>query len=402
MQSQRLVAGVRWTITLLFVIVVHASSARAVTETVLHSFTGTPDGASPFSGLVVDNGGNLYGTTLFGGRSGHGTVFELIPESGGGWKERVLYSFAGGLDGANPIGGVVFDEAGNLYGTTENGGASGDGTVFELSPSGGSWTENIVYAFGGEPDGCNPEAGPTFDSAGNLYGTTEDCGSFGGGAVFELSRSGGGWDEAVIWSFNGTDGAAPHDTPVFDKAGDLFGTTQGGGGFAQGNVFKLTLGSEGWTETSIFSFTGGGNGCAPSGGVILSAGDLFGTTSECGTDDVGTVFELTPTIGQWRMFVLHTFTGGRDGGEPVGGLKLDSGGNLYGTTPLGGRFGYGTIFKLAATNDYDDEVEYSLMGGDADGATPYSGLTFNKGAAFGTTLAGGANGLGTVYEITAK
>jgi uncharacterized repeat protein (TIGR03803 family) len=408
MQSHRLVAGVRWAITLFLVIVVYASSALAVTEKVLHSFSGSPDGADPAASLVLDGLGNLYGTTYDGGAFGYGTVFELTRSEG--WTEKILYSFGAAPDGENPRGGLVFDKAGNLYGTTEHGGPfsgeDGYGTVFELSPSEAGWTEEIIYDFGNSSgDGCFPVDSLTIDSLGNLYGTTANCGVEGGGTVFELSPSSGAWSETILWAFNFTDGDSPEGGVVFDSAGNLYGTTYAGGFYAGGNVYKLFQESGDWTETSIFSFTGGDNGCYPDGSVILDkAGNLYGTTSECGADDVGTVFKVTPTQeGQWTMSILHTFTGGTDGGRSAAGLIFDSVGNLYGTTFYGGLFGNGTVFSLTPKKGGKwTEAEYSFVGGPDDGANPYAGVILGSGAVFGTTSYGGASGQGTVYEITAK
>jgi uncharacterized repeat protein (TIGR03803 family) len=402
MQSHRAVAGVRWTITLLFVIVVYTISARAVTEMVLHSFAGPPDGIEPWGSVVLDASGNLYGTTRYGGTFGNGMVFELTL-SGGVWTETMLYSFTGGPDGWGPLGGLILDTAGNLYGTTVAGG-NGQGVAFELSPLGGSWTEKAIYTFGNTPgDGCNPSAGLTIDSLGNLYGTNTGCG-VGYGTVFELTPSSGGtWTEAILWAFTGLDGASPEAGVVLDNTGNLYGTTYSGGFYGGGSVFKLSSASGNWMETSIFSFTGGNNGCNPNGDVILDkTGYLYGTTQGCGSDNVGTVFELTPTQGQWDMSVLHTFTGGIDGGRSDAGLKFDSAGNLYGTTQLGGLFGNGTVFRLNPKCGTCTEAEYSFIGGTVDGANPYAGVTFGRGAVYGTTWSGGTTGQGTVYEITAK
>jgi uncharacterized repeat protein (TIGR03803 family) len=213
-------------------------------ETTLESFT-LKDGAFPSSGVIFDDAGNLYGTTQTGGASGAGTVFELSPNLDGTWTEVVLYSFTGKTDGQFPGGGVIFDAAGNLYGTTFLGGASGFGTVFELSPNpGGTWTETVLYSFRGGLDAANPDASTlTFDKAGNLYGETavggnDRCG--GCGVVFELSPIGGGsWTETVLYRFDGTDGEFPWVGLVFDAAGNIYGTTQSGGAYGNGVVFEL-------------------------------------------------------------------------------------------------------------------------------------------------------------------
>ncbi len=209
--------------------------------------TNCADGWIPSAGLIFDAAGNLYGTTGLGGTDGVGTVFELT-RAGGGWTEQVLYNF--GTDGAYPGGGLTFDSAGNLYGTTGEGGIHILGTVFELTPTvGGGWTETVLHNFGSGTDGAYPGAGVTFDAAGNLYGTTQYGGTYnscsgGCGTVFELTpTAGGGWTEQVLLNFNGTGGANPYAGLIFDGAGNLYGTTQftydNCSGFYCGTVFEL-------------------------------------------------------------------------------------------------------------------------------------------------------------------
>jgi uncharacterized repeat protein (TIGR03803 family) len=384
-------------VTLFIAIVSFAGSSQAVTETVIHTFAGS-DGASPFSAMVADSSGNLFGTTRQGGTFGKGTVFELT-NAGGSWSEVVLHSFSGSPDGQDPIGGLIFDKAGNLFGTASGGGNSqNEGIVFELSPSDNGWTETIIYNFGNNlGDGCNPQTNLALDSAGNFYGTTYDCAN-GNGTVFELTLSDGHWTETTLSAFNSSTGAGV----VLDPAGNIYGSTSGGGNFGQGLVFKLTQTSGLWTETSIFSFTGGDNGCTPYGGVTLDKrGNLYGTTFGCGADNAGTVFKLTPALGEWTMTVLHIFTGSRDGASPYAQLLLGPGGELFGTGSAGGRYGYGVVFSLAPKSSNWIETKYGFMSGD-DGALPFSGVTIDKSVLYGTTWSGGSNGLGTVYMVTAN
>src|SRR5207245_831479 len=175
---------------------------------------------------------------------GFGTVFELSPNADGTWTESVLYSFNANPDAQGPFGGVIFDAAGNLYGTTASGGSSGDGTVFELSPvAGGGWTETVLYSFTNTPDGENPETSLVMDTAGNLFGTTIFGGSAGGGCVFELSPNGTGWTESVLFNFTGSNGLEPGGPLVFDSAGNLYGTSADGGSGHVGTVFELSPGS---------------------------------------------------------------------------------------------------------------------------------------------------------------
>jgi uncharacterized repeat protein (TIGR03803 family) len=291
-----------------------------------------------------------------------------------GGKERVLYNFQGGSDGNYPIGGVIFDNQGDLYGTTDIGGAGpcigGCGTVFELTPSKeGAWTEKILHAFQ-STDGQNPQARLVFDKEGNLYGTTSD--SFtGGGTVFELSPTKSGqWIETTIHSFNcfsSNDGCYPYSYLIVDKAGNLYGTTlQGGGGDNSetctngcGTVFKLSPQKNGnWTETILYSFSQnlGPNGANPYAGLVGDEkGNLYGTTSSGGQyKGDGTVFQLSVRGGQWQETVLHSFNNtGVDGFDPIAGVAMDKFGNLYGTTSRGGSaaFPSGVIFELSPTSD---------------------------------------------------
>ena len=341
-----------------------ARSGRWV-EKSLHGFNfNGADGVCPEAGLIFDAAGNLYGTTVGGGTYNAGTVFELTPAGGGVWTEKVLHSFVGNSsDGWWPSDGLIFDAAGNLYGTTTTGGTSvysctgGCGTVFELSPAAdGSWTERVLYNFGGPPDGAVPHDGLIFDAAGNLYGTTYaggaySCGQYanGCGTVFELSPIGdGNWAESVLWSFgNGEDGAIPTAGLIFDTAGDLYGTTGAGGSGGGGTVFELSP-SQGW-EQVLYNFRNTYppmDGVGPEGGVIFDAlGNLYGTTELGGSQDSGTVFELSPSGGgTWTEQLLYNFDGG-SGAIPWAGL-IFRGGNLYGTTTQGGNYGNGTVFEL--------------------------------------------------------
>ena len=263
-------------------------------ETVLYRFTGGGDGGNPVLGnLIFDQAGNMYGTTNYGGASGNGAVYKLS-RSGGGWTESVIYSFAGGNDGAFPFAGLLFDSAGNLYGTTVNGGGTGCtngcGTIYELSPSGSGWTENVLYRFQGGNDGFYADGGLIFDQAGNLYGGTYNGGSGGGGTVYELSPSGGGWTLNVLYSFVGTRWGLA-DRLTFDAAGNLYGTTQYGGANGDGNVFKLTNSGGNWSYTDLHDFTYGIDGGVPVDTPVFDAsGNLYGTAFGGGTNACGEGF----------------------------------------------------------------------------------------------------------------
>jgi uncharacterized repeat protein (TIGR03803 family) len=322
------------------------------TEKILRSFisNGTRDGLEPYAGVVLDPFGNLYGTTVLGGAHGSGTVFELSPKEGGGWTEKILHSFhPNGGDGSMPFGRLILDAAGNLYGTTAGG--SDGGTVFEVLPKeGGGWTEKILCS-----NLAGPNAGVVLDGAGNLYGTTTFGGMTGLGAVFECSPAEGGeWTATVLHSFNdiGKDGLEPYACLILDGSGNLYGTTLVGGAHGRGVVFELARAGDGtWTEAVLHSFDKEGpDGHDPYGGLIFdAAGNLYGTTEGGGPSDAGTVFELTPTgDGGWTETSLYAFQhkGGKDGHFPYGGLVFDSAGNLYGTTSEGGDDDLGTVFEI--------------------------------------------------------
>ncbi len=340
--------------------------------TSLHLFAGGQDGANPIGSLAFDAHGNLFGVTESGGTPGKpckttcGTVFELSPKSGGGWTYTQIYRFQGNSigDGATPDAGVIVDSSGNLYGTTEFGGlmvspkqclAAGCGTVFELSPSAGDWTETVLYKFGGNSDGAYPRSPLLFDSAGNLDGATSqggggDCNlnTGGCGTIFQLVPSSGAWTESVLYAFQYVDGEIPYQALLLDGAGNLYGAANIGGANGAGSIFKLSPGSGGsWTETTLFDFQNA-DGYWPAGGLTMDAsGNLYGTASGGGAGDAGTIFKLTPASGGGFTFSLVTTFRGLDGGSfPDGNLLLDSAGNIYGTAGYGGEKGDGLVFKI--------------------------------------------------------
>lgn len=387
--------------------VVSTQSAQAQTYTVLHSFTGETDGAEPFARLIEDSAGNLYGTTSGGGNDstcsstippGCGVVFKLDANG----NETVLHSFTGPPDGANPGFGLVRDMSGDLYGTAGGGEHiaicyGGCGVVFRVDPRG---NETVLYRFTGGADGAEPTGVLARDSAGNLYGTILEGGVqkgiYGSGVVYKLDPSG---KETVLYSFTGgADGGSPAAGVIRDPTGNLYGTGTQGGAFNEGIVFKVDTTGK---ETVLYSFTGrsdGGSSFAPL--IRDAAGNLYGTTQGGGTG-YGVVFKLNTTGTET---VLHTFTGGADGGGPEGaGVVQDAAGNLYGTTYAGGKC-CGVVFKLDTTGT--ETVLHTFSGGE-DGSDPGGGLLLNRsGTLYGITLFGGilsdcsGFGCGVAFKLT--
>lgn len=322
----------------------------AWTESVLYSFKGgTQDGATPHDSVLMDSAGNLYGTTISGGggqcTGGCGIVFQLAPGPNGSWTETMVHRFAGGTDGAAPFSNVILDAAGNLYGATTAGGAGGKGTIYKLTPAGpGVWHETVLYSFKGSPDGSAPYGAPVFDAAGNLYGTTYSGGTANLGTVYKLNhQSNGSWSESVLHSFHGSsDGTDLFEGLIIDAAGNLYGAAETGGSANCGVVFRLSPNGSGWSETILHTFLGvtALDGENPNAVIFDSAGNLYGTTVGGGVYNPGTIFKMTPQpSGQWTETDLYSFTGGNDGAYPSAGLVMDSAGKLYGTTLWGGPAG---------------------------------------------------------------
>ena len=405
-----------------FLITVLPVSA-ADTAKVLHSFGEGDDGAGPYGSVVFDAAGNLYGTTYGGGAFKAGTIFQLTLNPKGKWTEKVLHSFGKGKEGASPYASLILDAAGNLYGTTTAGGAHNNGTVFELTPgANGGWTEKILHSFDlNGKDGARPRAGLIFDGAGNLYGTTEWGGEVGCappngcGTVFKLTLgTNGQWIHTGLHSFKGNgatsrDGANPEASLIFGANGNLYGTTYAGGR-SYGTVFELTPGANGsWTETVLYRFCTVHrcvDGAHPFAGLIFDAqGNLYGTTGGGGaycfsSGGCGTAFQLTPGAdGKWSENVLHSFNGNSDGSGSGGNLIFDASGNLYGTTGAGSQ-NKGTVFQLSQVNgQWTNTVLYNFE--NRTGANPFDGVIFDAaGNLYGTTNSGGANSGGTVFQIT--
>jgi uncharacterized repeat protein (TIGR03803 family) len=418
MRDKKLSLGIRVAWVMCAGILLMAGTLAAGQESVIYSFTGgtigSSDGRNPYGDLIFDSSGNLYGTASSGGVGG-GVVFELSPVAGGGWSQKILYSFIeNGKDGTVPLAGLLFDSAGNLYGTTEMGGAYNYGTVFELRPSsGGTWKEGVLHSFNNNgKDGIYPRSGLTLDASGNLCGGTPMGGTHNGGTVFELTRkSNAAWAEKVLGNFPNPQNiysSGPYNARlIFDSAGNLYGTTQAGGVHSYGSVFELSPAAGGaWTPKVLHRFDyNGTDGISPEAGVVFdSAGNLYGTTDSGGPGNgFGTVFELSPaTGGRWTEKVLFTFAPWEAGTFPAGSPILDSAGNLYGTTYSGGGYNGGTVFELtpSAGGNWTWNLLYSFGNG-TDGTAPWASLVFDShGNLYGTTLDGGADGSGTVFEIT--
>lgn len=410
---------------------------------------GVGDGTGP-SGLIADGFGSLYGAMAQSPNGGCGMVYQLTPTAQAGWTERILYQFKCGTgDGTMPLSSLTLDSAGNLYGTTAEGGNLsscnhfGCGTVFQLSPSsGGAWTETVLYRFTGKADGNSPAGGLLFDTAGNLYGTTEYGGGgrcqdsngypIGCGAVYELSPTPQGkWKERSLHTFTdaSNDGAFPSSALILDQAGNLYGTTaEGGNGPCEddagnlgcGMAFELSPSAGGvWTETVIYNFSAGYADPSYSNGLTMNAqGNLFGTTPGGGASTYcpygcGTVYELVPSSGGWIATVLYNFGGSEaDGNLPLGTVAFDESGNLYGATNEGGGslscVNCGTVFQLAPASGggWTESVLHSFNGPYGDGQGPLTGVILNAaGNIYGTTHNGGVDdGLytngGTVFEIS--
>jgi uncharacterized repeat protein (TIGR03803 family) len=376
---------------------IYTSSAAAQTFSTVHVFAGT-DGANPAASLLLDSTGNLYGTTEYGGAHSYGTVFEINTAG----KQTVLHSFCAEsdcADGSRPLANLVLDSSKNLYGTTENGGDGGvDGVVFKLTLTG---TETVLYTFKGGTDGEEPVGGLVRDSKGDLYGTTLGAhGLFPSGVAFKLDTRD---DETVLHAFTSNpDGAGSVASMVMDTDGNLYGTTQSGGAHGAGTIFEISATGE---ETVLHSFCSGlscSDGQAPLGNLIMDEqGNLYGTTSA----PYGVVFKLSPEPnGTWTETVLYTFctaSNCSDGRGPAAGLIRDAEGNIYGTTEYGGTADYGVVFKLVTLGH--ETVLHNFTGG-KDGGYPVAGLvTDAKGNLYGTAFQGGSAaapfGSGVVFKI---
>src|SRR5664280_17696 len=396
------------------VAVLPGTPAAAQTYTVLHYFGGGSDGANPMSALTVGPSGVIYGTAAWGGTYGNGTVFKLN-QVNSAWLFSPLYEFTGGNDGSKPIGGVVFGPNGALYGTTQLGGADGDGVVFSLAAPPTFcrsivcyWNETILHTFTGVPDGFNPwTENLVFDAAGNIYGTTGNGGAYGGGTAFELTPSGGGYTETILHSFGSrNDGAYPFGGGVLDDAGNVYGTTIGGGyerlcSTGCGTVYQLTPSNGGWLEKVLYNF-GVLHGYYPNSDLIRDAsGNLYGTAIASADYNEGVVFKLAPTGDGFFYSLVHQFN---TDCEPYGAVTMDTAGDFFGTCIYGGDGG-GWVYELTNCSQRCTVIDlHDFTYNGHDGATPWGGPTLDaNGTLYGTTQVGGIgncqNGCGVVWEI---
>jgi uncharacterized repeat protein (TIGR03803 family) len=409
-----------------------ASPAWAVpkgSETVLYTFSGNADGGEPRGTLIANKAGALFGTTLRGGNMsqcsgvGCGTVFMLTPPAAEQtvWSFTVLYTFNGAADGANPMGDLIMDASGNLYGTAKKGGSTncggfGCGAIFELSPpvqGATAWTFTDLHIFGGA-DGASPEAGLALDETGNLLGTTTQGGASNQGVVFRLDTPAPGssvWSEEVLYSFSGgADGGHVSGPVTLDGLGNIYGTAAYGGSSGAGLVYQLvppSAGATGWTQNVMYNLPGGANGGYPRGALSSdSAGNLYGTATNI-------AFMLSPQAGgTWNATTLHAFTTFADANIPLAGLTeivYPSSAAFYGTGAYGARNSAGAIWKIVAPNAtnpiWQESLLYDFTSG-IDGGAPMGGLTAGRGGVlygatmFGGNLSGCDAGCGVIYMIT--
>jgi uncharacterized repeat protein (TIGR03803 family) len=378
--------------------------------TTLHTLSGT-DGEFPIGGVAFDSKGNLYGTTRYGGSSNPGcpfldscgTVFQLSPDGVGGWTFQTVYDFSGGADGAQPDGDLIVDNLGNIYGTTYSGGIvnsicpKGCGTVFRLSPSPSvGWSLTTLHSFTGA-DGANPYSGVIRDSAGRLYGTTNFIST-----VFVLVPAKSGWTFSTLYAFGYRAGYAPYGGLTIDASGNLYGTNSLGGisgcnnGYGCGTVFELSRSGGVGKLTILHEFRSCtyNDGAQPMGSLVIdSAGDVFGATEAggtgCGNGSIGkgTIFKLSRAAGEWREQVLHRFNG-TDGQSPTGDLAMDSSGVVYGATQYGGTGSgqEGTVFMLKRRGTVWDLTTLYNFSDLSGGGQPIGGVSLGAGGLFGTTM----------------
>jgi uncharacterized repeat protein (TIGR03803 family) len=379
--------------------------AHGQTLTVLHSFVNGQDGIPNASGVVIDRGGNVYGTATFGGnrgpscdQGGCGAVYRASLKNGS-WIFTPLYDFVGNQDGSQPYAGVTIGPDGALYGTTLFGGGGG-GTVFKLTPPARlchqvlcPWTETVLYRFATDPNGLNsPYGGVIFDAAGNMYGMTGFAAG-GPGAVYKMTRSGQNWILSVLHVFQqDTDGAVPQSNLSLGSDGNLYGSAPFGGANSNGTIFRLVRAGSDWNFEVLYTLPPGSSGGIPWGGVALdNSGNVFGATGEFG----GGVWELSPAGDTWNFSLIVPFLGGLQDS-----INFGPDGAIYGTNYADGSHGVGSVFKLTnSQGTWTHTIIHNFAG--PEGALPLSNVVFDaNGNMYGTTTMGGTRGYGTLWQLT--
>jgi uncharacterized repeat protein (TIGR03803 family) len=394
--TSRLFARLLFAVTLLFC----TDRLRAQTYQVIHTFSGGGDGGNPVAGVTIDHAGNFYGTASTGGSCSMGdcgTVFKLA-RHGSGWLFTPIYSFHGAADGQNPSTRIAIAPDGTLFGATAKGGRS-YGTAYQLRPPLAAprsalvtWSHSVLHSFYlDDHDVATPQGDLAIDSAGNVYGTGQLGCTNNNGGTYELTRSGGSWSETMIYCQSGPADAQASGGVILDRSGKLYGVlTQGGPSPHLGTIYQLTPSGSAWTSQTIYSFSASNLGIFPFGGLVMdAAGNLYGTTETGGTGGGGTIYELSPSDGGWTHTVLYNFPGCAQCG-PKDKLRLDAAGNIYGTTYSEGAHGWGSVFKLTHSgSQWIYSTLHDFTGGD-DGGWPISTLTMDaSGNLWGTASAGG-------------
>ena len=381
----------------------------AGTPQIIYNFAGEDDGEYLDSDLVIDNAGNLFGSSVQGGTFASGTVFQLTTT--GTPTHTVLYNFTGGTDGGEPYKGVTLDKHGNLYGTAVTGGGGscegGCGVAYKLTNNGGTWTQSVIHQFTGGDDGSGPGSGLTLGSGGTLYGVTPTGGANGMGVIFQIKPiKDGTWKFKVIHTFTGGDdglGGSAGRLLLIGKT--LYGVTTVGGANGLGVAYSLTLAKGKWQFTPIYAFKGTPDAGFPYGSLSAdSERNLYGTTYYDGKNNLGSVYRLAPQgDGTYKEKVLYSFKGGMDGSGSIGNLVFDKTGAIFGTTSAGGAAcDCGVIFKMAknAKGVWKESVTYRFTG-TPDGAFLYNGMVGDSaGNFYGTTVRGGAGDDGSIYKFT--